>query len=188
MLTFGLSLDEADWPTMANELVAPRADGTSLCDLIYGGSEDIAGATLGDIRASGRPLIWVPDGDLRAFLDARGDCPTSNGAIHRVWSIAGSPDVFEQALTDSVDTRDPNQLLIKNFAFSLDGTDSTDQVEIILGYMGTQDASIDLGFSGDFPSRLIAAYDDLDNMNILAGAYYEDTDLVEAAIAENTQR
>ena len=63
-----------------------------------------------------------------------------------------------------------------------------EQAGYISTYPGLKEASEDLGFTGDFPGRLIAGHDAKGNMNVLAGAFYEDTDLVEAAIAENRAR
>ena len=79
VLTLGITLDNTDWPLLADALSAPRGDGASFCDLVYDGAEDAALASLSDVRTRGRNLIWAPDGELRAYLDTRGDCPLSHG-------------------------------------------------------------------------------------------------------------
>lgn len=187
--TFGLTLSADDLPLLATELTAPRADGRSFCDLVYTGPEDAALASLSAVRASGRPVIWAPDGDLRAYLDSRGDCPTSNGTMDRAWSITVSPEGVESAIATSLAARDPAHLLVNDFVFSLDGAASVfEQADYILSYAGVRDVSEQLGFSGDFPGRLITAYNADGKMNVLAGAYYQDTDLVTAAIADNEAR
>lgn len=189
VLTFGLTLDSADWPLLADALTAPRAEGRSLCQLLYNGPEDAAVATLADIRASGRPLIWSPDGDLRAYLETRGDCLLSHGTMDRTWSITVTPEGVEAALAASVDTRTPGNLLVNDFVFSLDGSASVfEQAEYISTYAGVEEVSEALGFSGDFPGRLIDTYDSQGNMNVFAGAYYPDTNLVDSAIAANKAR
>ncbi len=189
VLTFGVSLDSGDWPLLADALTAPRADGVSLCDRIYDGAEDAALASLSDIRARGRNLIWAPDGDLRTFLESRGDCVLSRGTTDRIWSLTVAPAGVEEALEASVDTRDPQHLLLNDFVFSLDGAASVlEQATYISTYPGLREASQALGFAGDFPGRLIETYDAGGNMNVLAGAFYEDTTLVEAAIAANRAR
>lgn len=185
VLTFGLTLESADWPLLGDALAKPRAGGATLCDLIYDGEENAAEAPLSSLRARGRPLVWAPDGELRAYLDSRGDCPLSHGTTDRTWSVTVSTQGVEDALAASVDTRDPQHLLVNDFVFSLDGAASSAEQASYLGkYPGVQEASLALGFSGDFPSRLIATYNADANMNIFAGAYYQDTDLVEAAIVE----
>jgi hypothetical protein len=189
VLTFGVSLDSTAWPLLADALTTPRADGASLCDLVYDGAEDAALASLSDVRARGRNLIWAPDGDLRTWLDTRGDCALSHGTADRTWSVTVTPEGVEEALDASVDTRDPQHLLINDFVFSLDGSASVlEQAGYISTYPGAKEASEALGFSGDFPGRLIEAHDTLGNLNVLAGAYYEDTNLVAAAIAANRAR
>ncbi len=189
VLTFGVSLDSSDWPLLADALTAPRGDGVSLCDLVYDGPEDAALASLSDIRTRGRNLIWAPDGELRTWLDTRGDCASSHGATTRIWSMTVTPEGVEEALDASVGVRDPQNLLVNDFVFSLDGAATVgEQAGYISDYPGVKEASQALGFSGDFPGRLIEAYDAEGNMNVLAGAYYEDTNLVEAAIAENRGR
>lgn len=189
VVSFGLTVDSADWPLLGDALVAPRAQGASLCDRVWTGPDDVAVTALANVRASGRNLIWAPDGELLAYLESRGDCPVSRGVIDRVWSITDTPQGVEDALAASVDSRDPNHLLINDFVFSLDGAPSVgDQLEYILGYPGVREASQVLGFSGDFPGRLIDTWDSAGNLNIFAGAYYQDTDLVAAAIARNEAR
>ncbi|MDP2310414.1 MAG: hypothetical protein Q8P18_30635 [Pseudomonadota bacterium] len=189
VLTFGLTLDSTDWPLLADSLTAPRGDGASLCDLVYDGPEDAALASLSDVRASGRNLIWAPDGELRTWLDTRGDCPLSHGTTDRIWSITVTPEGVESAIDASVGTRDPQHLLVNDFVFSLDGSATVlEQAGYISTYAGVREASQALGFLGDFPGRLIEGHDAEGNMNVLAGAYYEDTNLVEAAIAENGAR
>lgn len=189
VVTFGVTIATDDWPLLAADLVAPRSGGVSFCDLVYDGPEDAGVATLGDIRASGRPLLWAPEGELRTWLEARGDCPLSHGSATRVWSLTDSTEGVEEDLAASVDSRDPERLLINDFVFSLDGAASLlDQAGYISTYAGVREVSEALGFSGDFPGRLIETYDAQANLNVLAGAYYEDTDLVEAAIARNRER
>jgi hypothetical protein len=189
VLHFGLTLDAAEWPRFEEALLAPRAGDVSLCDRVYDGQEEAARVTLADVRARGRNLIWSPDGDLRAWLEERGNCPLSRGGVDRIWSITDTPQGVEDAIAGSVDARDPDRLLINDFVFSLAGTGSiAEQIDVLLGYPGVQEASEALGFSGDFPARLIEAYDGGANLNVLAGAYYQDTTLVEAAIARNRER
>lgn len=184
IVTFGVSLDSEDWPLLAADLTAPRADGKSFCDLVYDGPEDAALVTLAGAR--GRNLIWAPQGELRSFFEERGDCALSSGDTDRVWSLTVSPAGVEAALAGAVESRDPGRLLINDFVFSLSGAASVfEQADYIASYPGVQEASLDLGFSGDFPSRLIATYNATNKMNVLAGAYYQDTTLVEAAIAAN---
>ena len=187
VLAFGLTLDRADWGQFADELAAPRVDGVSLCDRIYDGTESAARVSFGNIRESGRNVIWSPSGELREFLEERGDCPLSRGETERAWSITVTLDGVEQTLADSVANRDPDKLLINDFVFSLDGADSGGQVEYLLAHDGVREASVALGFSGDFPERLISTHDAGGQMNIFAGAYYEDTTLIEAAIARNRE-
>lgn len=189
VLSFGFSVDSEDWPLLADALLAPRADGVSLCDRVYDGDGAAAMTTVGDVRERGRNLIWSPGGELRTWLEERGDCSLSRGGADRIWSITDTPQGVEDALTGSVDTRDPSRLLINDFAFSLDGADSIgSQVDYLLGYFGVQEASEALGFAGDFPTRLIETHDAGGNLNVLAGAWYQDTDLIEAAIARNRAR
>ncbi|MCB9779633.1 MAG: hypothetical protein H6742_13800 [Alphaproteobacteria bacterium] len=189
LLTFGLSVDEADWGLFGDAVTTPLVEGTSLCDLVYDGAEDIADATLADIRASGRNVLWAPGGDLRAWLLERGDCPLSSGDSERAWSITDTTTGVEEALAASVDSRDPAKVLINDFVFSLGGAESAfEQASYIAEYSGQQEASIALGFAGDFPARLIDTYDADGNMNIFAGAFIQDTDLVAAAIARNRAR
>ena len=189
LLNFGLTLDPADWTQFEEALLTPRADGVSLCDRVFDGDEDAAVATLADVRARDRNLIWSPSGDLRAWLEERGRCPLSRGGVERIWSITDTPQGVEDAIAASVDVRDPERLLINDFVFSLGGVSSVgEQLDFLLGYPGAREASEALGFSGDFPARLIDAYDGDANLNVLAGAFYEDTDLVEASIARNRAR
>lgn len=184
LVSFGVSLDSGDWPLLAEALTAPHADGKSFCDLVYDGPEDAAYVSLAEAR--GHNLIWAPQGELRTFFEERGDCALSSGGTDRVWSITVSPAGVEAALAGSVDSRDPARLLINDFVFSLDGSASVfEQAAYIADYSGVQEASVALGFSGDYPSRLIATYNAANNMNVLAGAYYQDTTLIEAAIAAN---
>lgn len=188
VLTFGLSLDTTDWPRLAEILTAPRADDTSLCDLLYQGPEDAPLATISAVRDGGRNLVWMPDAELRAVLDGYG-CVTSPGTTDRTWSLTDTPEGVEAALEASVDTRDPDHLLVNDFAFSLDGADSSlAQAQYVATYSGVQEASEALGFAGDFPGDLIEGYDTSGNMNVFAGAYYQDTNVVEAAIAANRGR
>ncbi len=189
VVTFGVSLDAADWPLLADALAAPRIDGASFCERVYNGPDDIALTTLSAIRASGRNLVWAPEGELRGFFEARGDCALSAGATERVWSLTVTPAGVEAAIAGSVDTRAAESLLVNDFVFSLDGSGSVlEQAGYIADYSGVQEASAALGFSGDFPSRLIDTYDAAHGMNVLAGAYYQDTTLIEAAIAANEER
>lgn len=189
VLSFGVSMDSGDWPLFAADLVAPGAGGVSLCDLIYDGEEDIAVSSLADVRASGRNLVWAPSGELREWLEQRGDCPLSKGGVDRVWSITDHPEGVSEVLEASVDSRDPSRLLINDFAFSLDGADSVFAQAAYIGeYSGVQEASVELGFAGDFPGQLIDTHDVQGNMNIFAGAYYQDTNLVQAAMDANRGR
>lgn len=189
VVTFGLSIDSADWPALTELLVESRAHGVSFCDLVYDGTEDAAQATLADVGDANRNLIWSPSGDLRLFLEESGDCPLSQGGTDRSWSVTATTSGTEDALSASVDSRDPSHLLINDFAFSLDGAEGVaGQAEFLLNYEGVQETSLVLGFAGDFPERMISAFDGNGNMNIFAGAYYEDTTLVEAAIARNRAR
>ncbi len=186
LISFGLTLDSSSWPLFADALAQPRTDGFSLCDRVYDGAEPAALATLADIRSRQRNLIWSPSGDFRAYLESRGDCPLSQGIVDRSWSITVSPEGVESALAASVPTRDPEHILINDFVFSLDGAASTgEQLNYLTGYHGVQEASEALGFSGDFPERLIERYDVDGKMNVFAGAYYQDTLLIDAAIARN---
>lgn len=186
VITFGLTLDSADWPLLGDALAQPRSGGFSVCDRIYDGAEAAALATLGDIRGRQRNLIWAPTGELRDYLEGRGDCPLSQGVVDRSWSITVSPEGVEAALAASVAARDPEHLLINDFVFSLDGSATTgEQLSYLTGYHGVQEASKALGFAGDFPAQLIDSYDVDGQMNIFAGAYYQDTTLIEAAIARN---
>ncbi len=189
VLTFGLDLEPADWPLLADALVAPRAGGKSVCDFIYDGSEQAALTPLSAFREAERNLVWGPEGDLRAYLEGRGDCPFSTASADRTWSITVSPEGVADALTRSVDSRDPNHLLINDFVFSLDGSASViEQASYIGEHQGVQAASVALGFAGSFPGELIEAHNELGNMNIFAGAFYQDTNLVEAVLAENRAR
>jgi hypothetical protein len=188
LISFGLTLDSADWPQLADALARPRSGGVSVCDRIYDGTEPAALATLADIRSRQRNLIWTPSGELRDYLESRGDCPLSHGIADRSWSITVSPEGVEAALAASVAARDPEHLLINDFVFSLDGAASTgEQLSYLTGYHGVQEASKALGFAGDFPGQLIETYDVDGQMNIFAGAYYQDTTLIEAAIARNRE-
>lgn len=189
VLHFGLSIDPAAWSLFADAVSSPLAGGIALCDLVYDGPEDAALARLSDIRASGRNVVWAPQGELRDFLLARGDCPLSAGDADRSWSITVSPEGVEEALAASVDSRDPAKLLINDFVFSLGGSENVaEQVGYIGNYEGVQEVSVALGFAGDFPERLIESFDAQGNMNIFAGAWIEDSNLVEAAIARNRSR
>lgn len=189
LITLGLTMDTADWPLLGDALTTPRQNGLSFCDLVYNGANDIALTPLTEIHTQGRNLIWSPEGDLRTYLETRGDCPLSHGLIDRYWSLTITPEGVATALEASLSTRDPQHMLINDFVFSLDGAASPfDQANYILGYAGVKEASQALGFSGDFPGRLISTYDTEAKINVLAGAYYEDTNLVEAAIAENRLR
>jgi hypothetical protein len=184
VVTFGLTVDEADYPLLGDALTAPRAEGPSFCDRVYDGPEDAALTTLDALRT--RNLVWSPDGALRAWLDDRGDCPLSTGATDRAWSITVSPEGVESTLAASVQSRVPEHLLVNDFVFSLDGASSVfEQAEYIATYDGVEDVSASLGFSGAFPATLIDTYDTTGDMNVFAGAWYQDTDLVEAAIAQN---
>ncbi|MCB9763858.1 MAG: hypothetical protein H6739_29075 [Alphaproteobacteria bacterium] len=189
VLTFGVSLDAEDWGLLADALAAPRAGGVTVCDRVYDGPEPAAQVSLAATQAAGRNLIWAPQGELRGFFEARGDCALTAGETDRVWSITATPDGVEAAIAASVDGRDPQRLLINDFVFSLDGASSVlDQARYIAAYPGVREASAALGFSGDLPSRLIDTYDVHQDMNVLAGAYYPDTTLIEAAIAANEAR
>lgn len=189
VLTFGLTLEELSWPLFADALLAPRAGGRSVCDLLYSAPGPVAEATLADLRAAGRPLVWSPDDALRAYLEGRGDCTPSSGGVDRAWSITVSPEGVASTLAASVAARDPQRLLINDFVFSLDGSASViEQASYIGAHQGVAEASVALGFAGDFPGRLIAEHDTEGNMNVFAGAYYQDTNLVEAAIAANRAR
>lgn len=187
VVSFGLSIDADAWPLFTDALLAPH-QGVSFCDRLYSGPEEAALLPLGDLQESGRNLVWTISGDLRTYLESRG-CVPANGTTDRTWSITDRTEGVEAALASSVDSRDPNHLLINDFAFSLDGAPSAiEQASYIAHYTGVQEASQVLGFAGDFPGRLIETYDANGNMNVLAGAYYQDTDLVEAAIAANRER
>lgn len=188
VLTFGLDLDSASWPLFAEAVTAPRAGGVSVCDRVFSGPDNAAKASLADLRAAGAGLVWGPGGDLRTFLEEEG-CALSTVTLDRTWSITDTPQGVEDALARSVDTRDPDHLLVNDFVFSLDGADSVgEQAGYIGRYAGVQEASRELGFSGDFPGRLISTFDTQGNLNVFAGAFYQDTDLVEAAIAANRAR
>lgn len=189
LLSFGLGSDEADREAFAEAMTAPRTDGLSVCDRVYDGPEDAAIASLGDIRDAGRNIVWAPGGDLRTFIEARGDCPMSSGGTDRSWSLTVSPDGVEEALAASVDSRDPGRLLINDFVFSLGASETgLEQAQYIAEYPGMRAASVDLGFAGDFPTRLVETYDTAGNMNVFAGAFVQDSTLVEAAIARNQER
>ncbi|MCB9662839.1 MAG: hypothetical protein H6732_01910 [Alphaproteobacteria bacterium] len=188
VLTFGLDLEEEDLPQLVDLMAAPR-DGTSVCSLLHDGEAPAATVALGALQAAGRPLVWAPGGRLRELLLAREGCTPSTVTLDRTWSITTTPEGVDAALAGSVDSRDPDHLLVNDFAFSLDGSASVvEQASFIGTYAGVREASLALGFAGDLPSRLIAAHDGMANLNVLAGAFYEDTDLVEAAIARNRAR
>ncbi len=189
LLQLGLDMDSTAWPKVADAFTKKRAGGKSVCDLIYDGADNAAVASLADIRARGRNVIWGPDGELRAFFDARGDCPMSTLTVDRRWSITATTEGVAAALADSVDSRDPTHVLVNDFAFSLDGAPSVgDQAGFVLRYGSVKEASTALGFSGDFAGRMITQFDVNANMNVFAGAMIEDTNLVEAAIARNRER
>lgn len=180
MVSFGLTMDAADWPALVDVLEAPY-DGVSLCDLLYNG--DAGAATLADL--GDRNVVWAADGDLAAYLEERA-CPASTGAVDRVWSITDSTDGVEAALQASVNSRDPGRLLINDFAFSLDGAETEiEQFRYLTTYPGVREVSEALGFSGGFAGTMIERYNASGGMNVFAGAYTEDTDLVAAAIAAN---
>lgn len=188
VLTFGLDLTPDDWPLLADALLAPRGGGPSMCDLLFDDPDNAATAALADLDAAGRNLVWGPDAELKAFLDGRG-CGTSTLVQDRRWSITTTPEGVSAALADSVDSRNPEHLLVNDFAFSLDGSATTEeQVGYVLGYASVREATEALGFAGDFPGRMITEHDANDNMNVFAGAMYQDTNLIAAAIAENEAR
>lgn len=190
VLTFGVDVfvDPPDWPLIATALTAPRAGGVSLCDLLDVDHENSALATLAELESSGRTVVWSVPGELGDFLASSG-CPTSHVTVDRRWSITDDTDGVAAALQESVDARDPTHLLINDFVFSLDGADSAIGQAYYTGtYPGAREASAELGFSGDFAGQMIERFDVNQNMNVFAGAFIEDTNLVEAAIAANRRR
>ncbi|MCB9681734.1 MAG: hypothetical protein H6733_09705 [Alphaproteobacteria bacterium] len=189
IVTFGVDLEAARWPDFADLLAAPRAGGRSVCDLLWDGEGLAAAATYGEVVASGRTLVWGASGDLRAVFDARGDCPMSDFRFERQWSLTTSPDGVDARLAATVDSRDPTAFLQNDLVFSLDGTDDAlEQAGYVLDYPSLADAQVAFGFAGDFATRMIAAHDGSANMNLFAGAYYEDSELVQAVIDRNRAR
>jgi hypothetical protein len=189
VLTFGFDFDSATWPALAEALTAPGSSGASLCDVLYDGDGSAALATLAEVRASGRNVIWGADGELRAFFEARGDCPMSELYFDRQWSYTTRPEGVEAKLAATVPGRDPAVFLQNDFYFSLDASaDLGEQVGYLTQHASLADALELYGFSGDFPGRMIEAYDGEAEMNIFAGAMFERTDLVEAVIARNRGR
>lgn len=189
LLSFGLTLDEADWPAFADALTAPRVDGISLCDLLFTGPEPSNTATLAAVRASGRNLIWAPGGDLATLFDARGDCPTAALSIEVRGSESTTPEGVIARLEETVATRAPDVFLKNDFFFYL-GQAETDakQASFLAEYASMADALDALGFSGAFPGELIERFDTEGKMNVFTGGYYERTNLVEAVIERTGTR
>lgn len=189
VLTFGFDFDSASWPALADAMLAVGPSGAALCDVLYDGAESAALASWGEVRASGRNVIWGADGELRAWFDARGDCPMSVFRFDRQWSLTTTPEGVASKLAATVDGRDFASFLQNDFVFSLDGSASVgEQVGYLLEYASLAEAQVALGFSGDLPSRMIASHDAGEGMNVFAGAMFEQSDLIEAVIARNRAR
>lgn len=186
---FGVGLASADLPAFADALVTPRAGGVSVCDLLFTGPEPSATATLAQVRAAGRPLIWSPSGELATLLDARGDCPTAPFRKDYLGSSSTTTDGVVARLVDTVATRAPDVFLHNDFFFYL-GQSASDaqQASFILKYASLSDALDALGFSGAFPGELIERFDAEGRMNLFSGGHFHRTDLVEAVIARTRTR
>lgn len=189
LLSFGPSLDAADLPAFVDALAAPRADGISICDLLFTGPAPSATATLAEVRASRRNLIWGPTGDLATLFDSRGDCPTAPFLKDFQGSGSITTDGVVAKLEATVATRVPDMFLANDFFFYLATAGSDlEQAAILLKYASLAEALDGLGFSGDFPGELIGRFDDEAQMNVFSGGYYERTNLVEAVIERTRTR
>lgn len=185
IVSIGPSLADEELPALADALVAPRADGLSVCDLLLEDERPAAQVPLADVWRGGRPLVWGPDKKLGKMLVERG-CVETNAPVEGHWSRTLSPEGVEAVLEQTVAARDPASILSNDFIFSLEGTpDVFEQLGFVTTYATLHDATVALGFSGDFPGRMIGLYPD---MNVFAGDFYEQTDLVEAAVASNEAR
>jgi hypothetical protein len=183
VLSFGPSLDEVGLDRLADALVA-RQGGPSVCDLLLRTPDVPAARTpLREVWRQRRPLIWADAGALGDRLEARG-CPMSQAPIEGHWSRTTTPEGVERSIADAIPQRDPDAILSNDFIFSLEGTsDPLEQFGYITTWPSLRDATVGLGFSGDFPGDLVDAY--ADGLNVLAGDFYEDTTLLEAARAAN---
>lgn len=189
LLSFGPSLDAPDLPAFVDALAAPRAGGVSLCDLLFTGPQPSATATLAEVRASGRTLIWGPTGDLAAVFDASGDCATAPFLKDYQGSQSVTTDGVISRLESTVAARTPGQFLHNDFFFYLGSAGSDlDQAGLLLAYGSLAEAMDALGFAGDFPKQLIDRFDGEQKMNVLSGGHYHETDLIEAVIERTRTR
>ncbi len=189
LLSFGVSVEEAYWPEFIDALTAPRAGGVSVCDLLFTGSQPSATATLAEVRASGRNLIWAPSGDLATLFEARGDCPTAPFVKEYLGSGSTTTDGVIAKLEATVATRTPDVFQHNDFFFYLGAAASQFEQAALLGTYGSLAEAMDaLGFSGDFPGELIERFDVDVQMNIFSGGHYDRTNLVEAVIERTRTR
>lgn len=189
LLSFGPSLDEADLPAFVDALAAPRTDGISICDLLFTGPAPSATATLAEVRASRRNLIWGPTGDLATLFDARGDCPTAPFLKDYEGSQSTTTEGVIARLEATVAARDPDVFLHNDLFFYLGAAGSElEQAGLLLEYDSLAEAMDALGFSGAFPGELIERFDADAKMNIFSGGHYDRTDLVEAVIERTRTR
>jgi hypothetical protein len=183
VVSIGPSLDDDGLDRLADALVA-RREGGSFCDLLLR-TEDVSAARtpLRTLWRQKRPLVWADAGALGERLEARG-CPMSLAPIEGHWSRTTTPEGVETALADSLPGRDPDAILSNDFIFSLEGTpDVLEQFGFITTWPSLHDATVGLGFSGSFPGDLVATY--ADGLNVFAGDFYEETTLLDAALAAN---
>lgn len=186
---FETPADPASFPLVHAAFVAPRADGRSLCSLLHSGDTDGAEVTVAALRDAGRTVVPVLDPALRAYLAEQGDCPTASATLDSAWSITTTPEGVSARMAATVSSRVDGHLLQNDVVFSLDGAaDPITQAGFVLDYPTLREAEVALGFSGDFAGQMIDAHDADGDMNLLSADLYEDTNLVEAAIAANRAR
>lgn len=189
VLGFGLDLADGDLPAFAAALAAPRDGGVSLCDLLFDGADSVADVPLGTLQRSGRNVVWGVDGPLRDRLGRLVDCPQSNLLLDGHWSRTTTPDGVAATLAATVADRPAGRMLANDFIFSLEGTSSVlEQAGFVTQYPTLRAAEVALGFADGFPGRLVATYDVDHRMNVLAGDFYEHTDLVAVARTANEAR
>lgn len=188
VLTFTPTIDEADRGLFADALSAPHDGGLSICDLLFTGDTPSAQATLAQVRASGRPLIWRPSDDLTALLDTRGGCPAAPFEIEGHGAESITTEGVIAKLDATVANRLPDVFLYNDFFFYLGTSSDGQQASFIAEYPSMADAMDDLGFLGDFPGDLIDQFDTDAKMNLFYGGFYDRTNLVEAVIERTRTR